>query len=304
MSHVFYLNRKTQKVEEEKIYGLLGLKLLYEKKIFYSLFSKILLHFCVKNSFVSRLCAFLHKTKKSQKKIAPFIRAYEINIEEFVVPPEGFSSFNDFFIRKLKPGARPLKESEKTLVLPADGRYLVFENVSHSDTFFVKGQQLSLQELIPDPAISHRYEEGSLVFGRLCPSDYHRFHFPCDCIPSRAQVINGYLYSVNPIALRQNIKILSQNKRVLTELETTHFGKVLYIEVGATAVGSIQQTYTPHLHYKKGDEKGFFEFGGSTVLMLFEKNKIIFDKDLLESSKQCLEVKANMGESLGQSFSL
>jgi len=302
MSRVFYLNRKTKKVEEEKIYGKTGLSLLYSQRNFYSFFSKILLPFLVKNSLASRLYGALQKRPKSSKKITSFVQAYGVNMEDFATPAQGFASFNDFFIRKVKPEARPIALEETTLILPADGRYLVFSDISAADAFFVKGQKLSLQELIPDEAVRKRYERGSLVFGRLCPSDYHRFHFPCDCVPSRAEVVNGYLYSVNPIALRQNIKILSQNKRVITELATTSFGNILYIEVGATAVGSIQQTYTPGKFYKKGEEKGFFEFGGSTVLMLLEKNTILFDKDLLEASQQRLEVKANMGESLGRAL--
>src|SRR6202044_707631 len=105
-------------------------------------------------------------------------------------------------------------------------------------------------------ALAEQFANGSVVLARLCPCDYHRFHFPCDAIPGPAKLINGPLYSVNPIALCKNLSILSENKRMITELETDHFGKVLYIEVGATNVGSIHQTFTPYQRYKKGDEKG------------------------------------------------
>lgn len=303
MNHVFYLDRKTQKVEEEKIYGHVFLKLLYGNTIISFLISKILLPLCVKIPLLSRFYGYVQKQGRSVKKIDSFIQSYGVNMEDFIEPEGGFKSFNDFFIRKLKPGARAIVAREEIAVLPADGRYLVFPNIAENSSFFIKGKHLSLQELIPDHALRERYEEGALVFGRLCPSDYHRFHFPCACIPSAARLINGYLYSVNPIALRKNIKILSDNKRVLTELNTQAFGKVLYIEVGATAVGSIEQTYEPGRFYDKGDEKGFFQFGGSTILMLFEKETIVFDDDLACASQEFLEVKANMGESLGKAFS-
>jgi phosphatidylserine decarboxylase len=304
MNHVFYLDRKTQKVEEEKIYGQKFIELLYGDSFFSSVVSKFLLPLCVKVPYLSRVYGSMQRHKRSIKKIAPFVAAYRVKLEDFIEPHQGFNSFNDFFIRALKPGSREIVQDKDRAILPADGRYLVFSNLSIQDQFFIKGQKLSLTDLVPDPIMRVRYAQGSMVFARLCPSDYHRFHFPCACRPSKAQLVQGSLYSVNPMALRRNIKILSQNKRVLTELETECFGTILYIEVGATAVGSIQQTYEPLRLYQKGDEKGFFQFGGSTVLMLFEPNKILFDEDLLQASKEGIEVKANMGESLGRVYSL
>lgn len=304
MNHVFYLDRKTKKVEEEKIYGQVMLEVIYGNHLFSFLISKILLTIFSKFPFLSMLYGYLQKKTKSKKKIVPFIEFYQVNMEEFVEPEGGFNSFNDFFIRKVKKEARPIQGGDEIAILPADGRYLVFPNISKSNHFFIKGQRLSLEELLQDSSLIERYTEGALVFARLCPTDYHRFHFPCACIPSSPKLINGYLYSVNPIALRKNIKILSENKRVITELETKSFGKVLYIEVGATAVGTIQQTYEPGKSYPKGEEKGFFEFGGSTVLLLFEKNTIVFDQDFIEASKQGLEIKAHMGEPLGRALRL
>jgi len=302
MHRVFYLDRKTEKVEEEKIYGHQLLELVYGDGIFSFLISKIFLPLCAKNSLLSRVYGYLQKKHYTITKIAPFIRQYGVDMDDFIEPERGFDSFNDFFVRKLKPGAREMASSPNIAILPADGRYLVVQKLEKQQGFFVKGQKLSLEELVPEARLRERYLGGALVFGRLCPSDYHRFHFPCACTPSAPRLINGYLYSVNPIALRKNIKILSENKRVLTELETENFGKILYIEIGATAVGSIQQTYQPGRFYDKGDEKGFFEFGGSSIVMLFEKNRIVFDKDLVQASEEFLEVKACMGESLGKAL--
>ena len=107
---------------------------------------------------------------------------------------------------------------------------------------------------------------------------------------------------MNPLALRKKIEILSQNKREITELQTSNFGKVLFIEVGATFVGSIHHTFSPNEAYAKGDEKGYFSFGGSSLILLFEPGRIQFDQDLIEASAGKLEVKALMGQSLGLSL--
>ena len=302
MQHVFYIDRKTKKVEQEPIYGQFFIDILYGTGLFTRLFSKVLLLVFTQNGLFSRIYGYFQKCFFSRKKIPKFIETYHIDMTEAVVPEGGFRSFNDFFIRRLTPTSRPIVAGDHQLVLPADGRYLVFPQMKEEMSFFVKGQKFSLETLLQDKELAKEYQEGAAVFARLCPTDYHRFHFPCDCIPGPSKLIEGKLASVNPIALRQYLHILWENKRMITKLETKHFGDVLYIEVGATAVGSICQTYQAREQYSKGEEKGYFEFGGSSVLMLFKKNKVIFDEDLIRSSSQRLETKANMGESLGQSF--
>jgi phosphatidylserine decarboxylase len=212
---------------------------------------------------------------------------------------ESFNSFNDFFIRKLKPEARPIAEGDLISILPADARYLFYQDLSQLDGFLVKGQRFCLKELLQDEALAGRYEGGSMVLARLCPTDYHRFHFPVDCIPGEPKLINGYLYSVNPIALKQNIDIFTMNKRVVTELETQHFGTIQFIEVGATNVGSINQTFTPHSPCYKGSEKGYFSFGASSLVLLFEPGCIVFDNDLIEATLHNIEMLGLMGQSMG-----
>ncbi|MBM3191530.1 MAG: phosphatidylserine decarboxylase [Chlamydiae bacterium] len=302
MYHVFYVERSTKKVEEEPIYGHIFIEILYGSKWWMRLISKIFLPIFTQNAFFSKWYGKRQKRASSRKKIDKFIENYSICMEDFIVPEGGFASFNDFFIRKLKPGARPLVPGDKTLVLPADGRYFVLPEVQESSFFFVKGQGFSLKSLLHDEKLAKKYEGGVLVFARLCPTDYHRFHFPCRCLPGSAEAICGHLYSVNPIALRRYRHILWENKRVITRLETEYFGDMLYIEVGATAVGTICQTYEPDRWYDKGEEKGYFEFGGSSVILLFEKNKIVLEEDLVKASSQKLELKASMGESLGRSL--
>lgn len=292
-----YVERKSGEIQTEKIYGRRTLAFLYGNSFPNQVFSFFILPLLAHIPWFSRFYGYLQKRAKSAKKIAPFIAAYHIDTSEFV--ETSFSSFNDFFIRKLKFEKRPIV-SDPIAALPADGRYLVFPNLKKTETFYIKGQRFDLGTFLADPVLTHRYAEGAMVIARLCPTDYHRFHFPCDGVPQKARLINGPLFSVNPIALRKNLSILWENKRMITEMETEQFGTIQYIEIGATCVGSIQQTYSPKSLAHKGDEKGYFEFGGSCLVLLFEKGAIIFDDDLVANSAKGLETRANFGESLGR----
>jgi phosphatidylserine decarboxylase len=301
MNEIVYIDRRTKQRKKEQIYGHLFLKMFYGEGFFSRLFFHSVLPFMARISFFSRLYGFFQKSALSRFKVCPFIETFAVDASEFLDPVESFRSFNDFFIRRLKPSARPIVSGDERAVLPADGRYLVFENISTVDGFLVKGQKFSLTELLVDKDLAKRYADASMVIARLCPTDYHRFHFPCECVPGPAHLINGPLFSVNPLALRKNIHFLSENKRMVSYLETTHFGSVLYIEVGATCVGTIHQTYTAGFPAAKGDEKGYFSFGGSCIILLFEAKTIVFDPDLIEASSQKIETLGLFGQSLGRS---
>ena len=289
-----YIDRKTGQECVEKVYGHKALSLLYGDGSFRRLFSLLILPLLAHIPWFSHFYGYLQKRSGSARKIQPFIEAYGIDTSEFVTTQ--FRSFNDFFIRKLKPEARPIISDR--IALPADGRYLAYQSC---DKFVVKGQEFDLKAFLQDPFLAKRFSEGSMVIARLCPTDYHRFHFPCDGVPSAARLINGPLYSVNPMALRRRLSILSENKRMITEIESTKLGTILYVEIGATSVGSIHQTYVPDQPVRKGDEKGYFEFGGSCLVLLFEKGRIILDEDLVMNTQKGLETKANFGESMGKS---
>ena len=177
---------------------------------------------------------------------------------------------------------------------------LVYQNIDKVDGFVVKGKKFSIAKLLQNNLLAASYEGGSMMIARLCPTDYHRYHFPCDGVPGEPKLINGPLWSVNPIALHKNIEIFTENKRVITEIETEKFDKILYIEVGATCVGSIHNTFKPHRPVKKGDEKGYFSFGGSAIILLFKHNCIRLDHDLVRNSEEHLETLCQMGQSLGK----
>lgn len=300
---ITYIDRATGKKCIEKVYGSSALKLLYGDDIITKILGVPLLHTIVKNPIFSSVYGFFQKTKSSQKKIKPFIKNFEVDPKEFLDSVDTYASFNDFFIRKLKPEARPIFQGDNIAVIPADGRYLFFQDIDAALGFVVKDQKFNLETLLDDPILKEKYSGGSMIMARLCPTDYHRFHFPADCEPGKVKMINGWLYSVNPIAIKKDIHIFTENKRAITELKTRQFGKILYLEIGATSVGSINQTYTPNQPYKKGDEKGYFSFGASSLILLFEPGRLIIDEDLLLATSQGFEIKCLMGQSMGQSTS-
>ncbi|MCU0712015.1 MAG: phosphatidylserine decarboxylase [Pirellula sp.] len=295
MDDIQFYDRYSQTIKTEKVYGDRALKWTYG-----SLAGKISLHLLVKRAVFSRWYGWRMDRSSTREKILPFVTQYELDPSEFVRELGEFTSFNDFFYRKLKPEARPINPTASVAVFPADGRHLCIPDISRTNGLFVKGQMFSLSELLNDIGMAKSYASGSLLLSRLCPVDYHRFHFPVGGLPGQTRLINGPLYSVNPIALRQNINILASNKRCITELKSEQFGNVLLIEVGATCVGSICQTFQSGKQVAKGDEKGFFKFGGSSTITIFEPNRIRFDDDLIEHSSQHRELFARMGDSVGQ----
>jgi len=295
-----YIERKTGELKEEKIYGRWALSLLYGNSYCSRLFSLAFLPLLARIPWVSKAYGFFQKKPKSARKIAPFIAAYGVDSSEF--SDTHFASFNDFFIRKLKPEKRPIASDPLIATLPADARYLVFPDLSQVDGFYVKGQRFDLQSFLQDRVLARRFSHGSMMIARLCPTDYHRFHFPCDGTAGEAQLVDGPLFSVNPLALRKRLSILSENKRMITEIDTEKFGTILYVEVGATCVGTIHQTYCSGEVVRKGDEKGFFSFGGSCLVLLFEPGRISFDEDLVRHSKAGVETKACFGGSMGKVF--
>ena len=290
-----YFDRYTRSLRTEKIYGEKWLRFAYEKPLG-SFFVSLL----VRRAFFSHYYGWQMRKRVSANRILPFIIEYGLNVDEFLRSPFDFKNFNEFFYRQLKPNARPIAEGDGVAVLPADGRHLVFPNVDAADGFYVKGAKFSLEALLGDAALAREFAGGAMLISRLCPVDYHRFHFPVAGTPGESRLINGWLYSVSPVALRRNINYLVQNKRVVTRIESPQFGPVLMLEVGATNVGSIRQLYVSNRPTVKGEEKGLFAFGGSCVITLFRAGRIRFEQDLVEMSRNHTETFARMGDRLGQ----
>ena len=285
-----YVDRRSKEIKIEQIYGEAWLRWLYHNPA-----GQLSLYSIVKRKFVSDWYGNRMNKPESAKKIPDFVKKYHIDLSE--AKKQKFESFNDFFSRELKPEARPIDTRSNVLVSPADGKILAYQNINKQD-FIVKGYRFNLYEFLNDSLLAKKYQNGSLLIVRLCPTDYHRFHFPTDGTVIDYQKIAGPLFSVSPIALRKKVEIICQNKREHTQIKTSLFGDIIMSEVGATMVGSIVQSYK-NKDIEKGEEKGYFLFGGSTVVLLFEQGKIQIDTDLLENTKNGLETEVKMGEKIG-----
>ena len=290
MEPICYFNRHTARPETEQIYGEGFLHWTYGHPA-----GALALWALAKRPVFSAWYGRRMSTPASAARVAPFIARYGLDPAEFADPPGSFGSFNEFFFRKLNPAARPVDADESSVVFPADGRHLGFERASAIRSVFVKGQQFDLEKLLGDSGLAARYADGALVLSRLCPVDYHRFHFPAAGIAGETRVIRGPLFSVSPIALRRHLSYLWTNKRTLTPLVTERFGTVLLVEIGATCVGTIQQTYPPGQAVAKGAEKGYFAFGGSSTLTLFEPGAVKLEADLVAHSSRQTELYAKVG---------
>ncbi len=258
----------------------------------------------------SRLLGWYANRGISRGRIAGTIAELKMDMSDFEVPEGGFRCFNEFFARKLKPGARPF--ATEGLCSPADCRLLVYPELREDICIPVKGAEFSVTELLfglnkPEPTgtaederwdLAKDFKDGSLCVFRLCPSDYHRFHFPDDGKLLENWRIPGRYDSVHPMALEQKIKVFTSNVRQVSMLELAEFGLAAYVEVGAFGVASIHQTFEGDA-FRRGDEKGYFDFGGSTVIMVFRKSALHYDDDLLEHSANGIECLVKAGEHIG-----
>ena len=281
-------------METELVLGDRWLKFIYSSPL-----GRLPLWLAIKRAWFSKWYGRKMSHPNSKSRIPAFIREFGVDENEFAEPATTHACFNDFFIRRLKKESRPICEGSEKIAFPADGRHLGFQNVSEVSSIFVKGQRFDLPSLFESGELAKPYEKGTLVISRLCPVDYHRFHFPVNGLATQPTLINGSLYSVNPIALRKNISIFWQNKRYLNFLDSPRVGRVAQFLVGATCVGSVTITAKLPGEISKGEEFGYFSFGGSTVLTLFEENTVVLSKDLLECSSQSIELYARMGDVMG-----
>lgn len=286
-----YIERKTGEVKIEKVMGEGALKFLY-----YNPLGSLFLNAIIKRKFLSSYYGKKMNSVASKKKIANFVKEMGIDMSDYARDIDEYVSFNDFFYRELKQGARKIADEETVLASPADGKILAYRDLKEKDKFFIKGSDFTLEEFFMDRELAKKYEGGTFVIVRLAPADYHRFHFPADGKIGETKKIEGYYYSVSTHAIKKNFRIFCENKREFSILSTERFGDIAMVDVGATMVGSIVQTYIPNSYVKKGDEKGYFLFGGSTCIMLFEKDKVEIDEDIIRNTQNRIETRIYMGE--------
>ncbi|KAF5588808.1 phosphatidylserine decarboxylase [Fusarium pseudocircinatum] len=304
-ANILIQDRVTGQIEEEKMspYVRLGIRFLYKGLKSRDLENKQVRKL-LKNLSVKQGRKF--EDPASKKEIEPFIEFHGLDLSEVLLPLDEFKNFNEFFYRALKPGSRPCSapDNPHIVVCPADCRSIVFNSIDQATELWIKGRQFSVKKLLGDayPEDVPRYEDGGAVgIFRLAPQDYHRFHFPVDGIMGKPKTIAGDYYTVNPMAIRSALDVYGENVRVLVPVDTELYGRVMIICVGAMMVGSTVISRFEGERVRRAEELGYFKFGGSTILLLFEPGKMRFDEDLTYNSKEPLETLVRVGTSIGHS---
>lgn len=288
-----YFNRHTGTIEIEKVYGDSAVKWLYGSNS-----GKLLGEF-LSQVPVSMAYGVYQSSPLSKKKILPFVRDFNIQMQDYL-PQDGrdesdpYATFNDFFIRRFRAGKRPFPTEPGLMGAFAEARYFGFESIRDDHTIPVKGKYLSASALLNNEQWAVPFKDGPLLLARLCPVDYHRFHYPDDGDVLDHYRVRGKLHSVNPIALKEMAKIFATNERQVTILDTNNFGKLAYVEVGAIMVGKIVQTHDSK-KCSRGEEKGYFLFGGSTVIVIGEQGKWAPSDDIIKYSKEGMETYVHLG---------
>ena len=281
-----YFDRKNKTLVKEK--APKGVGFLYS-----GFLGKIILSLANKR-FVSNIVGSYLNTKFSTRHINKFIKSNRINMDEY---QDGrYDSFNEFFIRRVKKECRPFDNNPKVLISPCDSKLLHYK-INENSTFEVKGKIYTLRELLKDRYIQSEYQNGDLLVFRLSVDDYHRFHHIDDGNIILNKKINGLFHTVGPVALKK-YKVYSENQREYSIVEYDNFETVIYMEVGALMVGKIVNL--DKQNFKRMDEKGYFNFGGSTVILIFKSGVIELDSDILENSKNGIETRVKLGESIGR----
>lgn len=280
------VNRKDNKKYTEK--SPVSATVLYK-----TLIGGIVLAFATRKS-VSKVSSLYMNSKASTKRIDKFIKKNGINMDDY--PQREYKSFNDFFTRKVKDGKRPFSRNPSDVISVADSKLLVYD-INEKLEMNIKGKKYTVKELLRDKRLSNEYKNGLCLVFRLTVDDYHRYSFVDDGILIRTKKINGILHTVGPVAFKR-YKVFKENQREYSILETKNFGQVIQMEVGALMVGKIVNHDIKK--FKRGDEKGYFLFGGSTVVLFFKENEIVIDEDILYNSDKGIETKVKLGEVIGK----
>eukprot|EP01064_Diplonema_japonicum_P003503 TRINITY_DN1224_c0_g3_i1.p1 TRINITY_DN1224_c0_g3~~TRINITY_DN1224_c0_g3_i1.p1 ORF type:complete len:635 (+),score=181.32 TRINITY_DN1224_c0_g3_i1:33-1937(+) len=293
---IFYQDRRTGRMEKEAIpaYVKLGMSVMYGAKP--ELAAGMLKRFTKQQSAK-------YDSPSSTADIQGFIDFHNISTDECLLELNEYKTFNEFFYRKLRQDARPIASADEgsagVVVCPADARTLVFNSFEEAQTLWVKGRAFTVGNLVKNSSVLESLgEKPHVCVSRLAPQDYHRFHAVCAGKIISMTPIEGEYYTVNPVAVRSSVDVFTENARVVVEVETPCIGTMVYVAVGATLVGSINFTVKEGDTVAAGQDFGYFAFGGSTVITLFKKDSLAFDRDLVNNTMKPTETLTRMGESL------
>jgi phosphatidylserine decarboxylase len=297
MEPILLYNRKTGSLEEEVVFEKDVMEFFYGSR-----FGFFITELLFKHKWATELYARLQHGPGSKPKIRKFIESHGVNLDELERPVESFNTFNEFFVRRLKPSARPIDRDPASLISIADCRLSAYP-IREDAVYPVKAGSFTIARLLSHNgggvAIAAGYAGGVCLIFRLAPVDYHRFGYVDDCEQSPVESINGLYRSVHPLSLRKMKAVFTENRREYCVLKTTNFGEVVHIDVGATGVGRIVQHHPGGGRFARGEEKGYFEFGGSTVILLLKPGAAKIDDDIAEYSGRGIETIVRYGEKIG-----
>ncbi|KIS69468.1 uncharacterized protein UMAG_02799 [Mycosarcoma maydis] len=308
-ANIIVQDRRTGELMEEKmqVYVRLGIRLLYQgarSRMEGARVKKML-----KNMSIKQGVKF--DSPASAREIPTFIAFHHLNTDEIRDTLESFKTFNEFFYRKLKPDARPNEEADnaRRLVSGADCRMMAFESISEATRIWIKGRDFSVSRLLGDASkgvsdMDVYQNGGALAIFRLAPQDYHRFHCPADATVGKFTWIAGQYYTVNPMAIRSAIDVYGENIRVVVPFHSAQFGTFYAVCIGAMMVGSTVLTVNEGQHVRRGDEFGYFKFGGSTIVLVFERGRVAWDRDLVDNSRAAIETLVRVGMGIGRATAL
>ena len=261
---------------------------LFLEKLYGSLAGRCLLKVLTQPVITELGGAFMNSSL-SKGQIKSFVE--KNNIYE----SQNYHSYNDFFTRTIKEGVRHIDEDESVLIAPCDSKLTVYP-IADSLQLKIKNSFYTIEDLLMSPTLADEYRGGLCLVFRLTVDDYHHYHFIDDGTAEKDHFIKGIFHTVNPIA-SDYYPIYKTNSRSYTVLHTKHFGDVVQMEVGAMMAGKITNLHKQS--FKRGEEKGYFEFGGSTVVLFIKKDVVEIDEDILSHSKNEDEVRVLMGERIG-----
>lgn len=244
---------------------------------------------------VSDICGKFLSTRLSRRIIPSFVKKNHIDLG--IYEKQEFDSYNAFFTRKIKAEQRPINEQKNVLISPSDGKVTAYP-ITQEGRFWIKHTQYTAAQLLKDERLAERYMGGWIYVIRLTVDDYHRYCYVADGRKSRQRKIRGVLHTVNPVA-NDYYPIYKMNSREYCLLKTKELGTILLMEVGALMVGKINNHEEDSAQVKRGDEKGMFEFGGSTIVVMTEPGMAEPDKDIIHNTKAQAETLVKMGGPIG-----
>jgi len=278
--------RERQRID---IAGSKALKLMYRGKL-----GRLFL-FLFTSRFMTKLSGFYANSAFSKRKIASFINNNDIDMDDYKkAAASGFSSFNDFFTRKVDEGKRPLDADRDALISPADSRLSIYK-IDETLRFTIKGDDFSFKDFLAGDEIAEAFTDGFLFIFRLCVDDYHRYIFIDDGRRRYSRHIRGRFHTVRHIALKDDY--FKENEREYSVLATDRFKEMIQAEIGAMMVGKIVNHEVTS--FKRGDEKGMFMFGASTVVLAFKKDTVKPDDEILKNTNEGYETRVRLGEKVG-----